>query len=337
MSDEISLEKIAAKEKEKELKEAEDRLDRIKNILGSVQNGWSVALYRRNPGWAEGHLETKRIVGDGEELDLDYIAQQWGGEVIQVRIQDEHGKYVHSTEIPFRSFPPKVWGKEIPHPNYRHQEQENRNNIPPPRDPLSSIDTIVGIIERLKGKEEPKSRDSGLDLGIIELLLRHQMQSQSASSPLGAVEQFIQIAEGMKSLKGLFGNDEIRQPAENDMMGSISGILDTVLKIRQSGNNPTPKIAPPRPHPQIPMIGPVRQPQIQPNPKQINEKSLADQLASLDPKSAAENVLLALDKMDDAKREAALQVFFNHLGIEEEPFDESVEKLQNGGNGTSTD
>lgn len=340
MSDETGLEKITAKEKERELKEAEDRLERIKQILGSVQSGWSVALYRRSPGWAEGHLETKRIVGEGEELDLDYIAQQWGGEVIQVRIQDEHGKYVHSTEIPFRSYPPKVWGKEIPHPNYRHLEYEkNGQSQTTQRDPLSSIDTIVGIIERLKIREEPRQRDNNLDLGIIELLLRHQATNQQATSPFGAVEQFIHAVESIKSLRGVFG-DETRPPADDDMISKITGVLDTVLKIRQTSPPPAPKIAAPRPQIPVPQIGPVQQPQIQrPVNNPVNNTSIADQLAALDPETAAENVLLALDKMDEKQREKALQVFFTHLGVEEdtEPFDETVEKLQSRGNGTSTD
>lgn len=323
MPDETSMEKILSRQKEQELREAEDRLDRIKTILGSVQNGWSVALYRRSPGWAEGHLETKRIVGDGEALDLDYIAQQWGGEIIQIRIQDEHGKYVHSTEIPFRSYPPKTWGKELVHPNYRHLETEKKSEV---RDPLSSLDGILGIIEKLKSSE-PKSQN--LDMKILELLLRQQAQPMAQVSPLAGLEQAIQMVTMMKELGSAFG--QVEKPTdENDMFGKIGGLLEIYSKIKGQ-EKPVPKIAPPRPVP--PPIGPVGNP----GSAQKPAPNVAEELATMDPESAAGAVLLALDRMPEDKRERALAVFFHHLGIEEEdePVDTDPETVQNLHNGPS--
>lgn len=339
-----SNDRIAEMEKEKEIKEAEDRLERIQKILGSVQRGWSIALYRRAPGWAEGHLETKRIIGD-EELDLDYIAQQWGGEIIQIKILDEHGKYIHSAEIPFRSFPPKSWGKELIHPNYRHIETEKKTDVAPPtRDPLSSIDTIVGIIERLKGKEErPQQRDYGIDMGIIELLLRNQFQQQSSSSPLGAVEQFISIAEAMQNLSGVFGE---KKPAmeTDDLLGKVMGIIDrySALKSTESSKPKVPRIGPPLQQTNLPAPNPQLPKQPLPNfpipgngNGSLKAGDLADLLSTLaaqNPKLAAESVILALDKMPENAKEEVLNNFYEIMDEDDEfvdIVDENEKKLQN--------
>lgn len=322
-------------EKEEELKRAEDILEKVEKVLGDIPIGWSIAISRREPGWARGHLETISV-NEEQPLDLDYLAQTWGGEVLTARVKDDRGQYVKSVDIPMYSYKPKSWGEELLHPNFRHsQRQEGKSEK---IDPFGSVESILSIVERLRGKEEKQApaRDNSLDLGIIELLLKTQLTAQRQNGPLGGVEQFLQMASALKELKGLFGNEEQKPFDENNIIGQVGGILDTYFKYRSTVESKpkTARLAPPSvPRP---MIGPVQEqaPSAAPSPPAIVE-----QLASLDPKTAAEAVLLALDRMSEEHREKALSVFFNHLGVEEEEetFDDNGNKVQNMHNATSAD
>lgn len=342
----ISFE-IKNPEKEEELKEAEDRLQRIDQILSGIQEGWVAELWRISPGWCEGHLETKTIV-DSSPIDLNYIADTWGGEVIQLTVKDQNGKYVKRVNVPMRSFPPRSWGEDLLHPRERRKTGEKDPIENPHVDPFGSIDNILSIVERLRGKDEPKipGRDNSLDLGIIEMLLKFQMQNQRQSGPMGGVDQFIQMASAFKELKGLLGDDS--KPASiidgDNIMGQITGILDSYAKIKAASEPKPriPRIAPPSPE-QIPIPRQIPATQIPSqappvgNNGNMSSSSLADLLASLaaqNPDMASDSLILALDKMPDKVRDRVLDNIYNLLDGDEEEFDESGKSMNNIHNAT---
>jgi len=338
----ISFE-IKNPEKEEELKEAEDRLHRIDQILAGIQEGWIADMWRISPGWCEGHLESKTIV-DSSPIDLNYIADTWGGEVIQLTIKDQTGKYVKRVNIPMRSFPPRSWGEDLLHPRDRRKVNGEKDFQEPDRpDPFGSIESILSIVERLRGKEEPRTleRDNSLDLGIIEMLLRFQMQNQRQSGPMGGIEQFMQMAGAFKELKGLLAGDE--KPSildSDDIWGKAQGLLETYAKLKSTSEPKprVPRIAPPNPEPLA--IPRQAMPSPRPNPPingGMNAGSLADLLASLaskNPDMASDSLILALDKMPDNVRERVLDNIYNLLDGDEETFDETENNMNNIHNAT---
>lgn len=325
--------------KEEELKKAEEQLERIERILGDVPSGWSVSINRKEPGWCRGHLETLAI-SDDSSLDLDYLAQTWGGHVLQARIKDEAGKYVRAVDIPMYSYDPKHWGEKKVHPNQRNREKEETKVVP--RDPLSSIDGILSIIERLKAREDTPTQvqpQPSLDMEIIKLLFQQVVSAQQQSpSPLSGIEQVIEGARALKELKGLFGGSEDQSPIDSeDIFSKVSGILDSYGKIvNKSPEVKKPTISPPTlgaPNPGH--MGMLPKPYMYQSPQADDEETVSSKLAQIaiaDPRKATDTLALTLAKVPESKREELLTHVFKLLDVideDEESFDETVNNVQN--------
>jgi hypothetical protein len=89
--------------------------DGLAGILAALKGAGQVGIYRLQPTWARGHLQTLNL-GAGEELDfsmLDQLQRYWGGGVYQFRPMNR-GRFAGATQAVQFDGPTLFQGR--PHP-----------------------------------------------------------------------------------------------------------------------------------------------------------------------------------------------------------------------------
>lgn len=333
-----AAEEIPSPPKEPIMDAAEERLSKLEKLLRDVHPSWQIAIYRVQPGWCKGYLETIEISEDGEPIDLDYLVRIWGGEKLRVRVKDQKNNYVGGCDIPLHSYEPKKWGKLLKAPFDESAPRESANA-------LGSIESILSIVDRLKKN----------DLDPIVKLLLQQQQSAIQPAPNG-MQQLLESINVIRSLKGLFGDSgESARPADSsDMFGQINSLLQTYAQIKGSADPKKATIVPP-----VGKLSPINPLAALPG----NVKSavsggdnLVDKLSSLDVKGFADNFVMAVGQMPQEKQQSVLTTIFEMLGFNgstkgqsladdedgeeyededgEEGFDDEEEEEQNNENAT---
>lgn len=303
---------------EPEYQEAQDQMSRLDDVLGEISAGWKISIQRMQPGWCRGHLETIQIADDEKApIGLDYLQEQWGGDVLRVQAKDAKGKVRASVDVPLLSFPPKRWGELLVHPSKRSEQaqvpaqQQNQT--------LGNIEQLLNVVDKLRGKQaapQPAPDASTALLEMVKFLLRQQFnQAQPQPQPANnGIQQILEAAKAYQQLKTLFGDadEEKPQPEGNDLLGSIQSILSTYAQIKGTD---TPRLSAPNSAPK---------PNPQPNPQPIAETqpigsstptNLVDAMKTMDGKTIAEMFMRSVAQLPEDKRAQIFGSLFEMLGM----------------------
>jgi len=350
------MEKDALQRTKEEI-EAEKRDQRtVEQLLQDLGAGWSISLSRIRPSWCKGWLETIDTT-PGEKLDMDYIADTWGGETIRLRILDNRGMYkagkdVHVAREPMRH------GRPLEHPDdkrarvareekqlekrEREEELARLNATQPNQDNGSVMKLFVDILK---------------DSNSTSAQFYDRMADIQKRDPMG-IEDIIKFANGIKDLQGVFGGGGDQAGAdETNLLGSFMKIMDNVserdkqkdklralairehresrksgakvhsLKPHQTGRqqNPTPENKPTTP---APPVAP------QPDPDETEELALSEEIAELEAVEAAEVLGEAFTMMPIEKRQKTIKLLLalanggNAIDIATDALSESEEESE---------
>lgn len=299
--------------------EIDPKWARAERILGSIRPGWSITIRRIRPGWCGGYLERVEC-SDEEPIDIDYIIEQWGGRIIQLRVCDERGKFVGGADINLQSYPPKHEGVLITKKSGQSDVEKNpvqpviQQVAPQPQQSQQlNLVELLGLIQKTRSQ----------DLGVLRTLLGDVQQPQQVvqqAGGLGTLDGVIEFAGKWKELQAVFGQPtEQSQSDDAGLLGSITQIMQMVNANKQTA----PQQKPQQPRPQSRVVHSGRAPVPVPNPaqQQPNPERLSSVLADMDVDTFKNTFLTSLSKMPEDKRETILEQFMES-GIPGDDVDE---------------
>jgi hypothetical protein len=214
------------KSKSKEDLEAERRDERtVEQLLSDVGAGWSVSLTRIRPSWCKGWLETIDASPD-EKLDMEYIADTWGGETIRIRLLDTRGRYKGGKDFHVAR-EPRDHGRPLEHPDdkrerlaredrqreklERQEEQARLNAIQPAQQDTSVFTLLLDVLK---------------DSNVANSQVYKDLAKMQTKDPMG-IEQIVSFANGLKDLQGVFGGEKNDNNNNDDqMLGAFLKIMD---------------------------------------------------------------------------------------------------------------
>ena len=199
----------------------------LEKLLSTIGRGWSISLSRIRPSWCKGWLETIEATPD-EPLDIEYIADSWGGETIRLRVLNDHGQFQGSKDIHIAR-EPLDHGRPLEHPADKRARSERENRAREYREesarlnatkPEQDNSVFTMMIDVLKDSNASSA-------GVYKDLLENQ--NQNKHEPMGIAE-VIAFANGLKELQGVFGDDNKNSGGgdgdEENMLGTFVGILE---------------------------------------------------------------------------------------------------------------
>jgi hypothetical protein len=296
---------------------------RLEYLLANVEKGWKISIIRVDPSWCRGHLETKDVYDDSDQVDISYLIDNWGGHRLQLKVHGEDGKIIGGGTVSLFSYPPKVHGQilkrnqhyipspaelQAPPPPYYHQQ--------PVSNPAPQLDlrAIVDLLGKQKGTDV-----AGL-LKVLEFSQARQQPAAQLGSMADQMMGLLSLMREMQTVFGAMGGGNGGAAATDDQDGFAPIIAEVVKGLVQRQNPPeVPSrgalVAPrqTRRSRPVPRSVPQSEPQPVPTDEHPGEQtpesilSFADDLSRLEADDAAGVVLLALEKMPPDKRNLALQ------------------------------
>ena len=269
----------------------DDAYTRAQRILADFRTGMSLSIYRLRPSWCSGFLERLECFDD-EPIDIDYIIHEWGGKRLKLRICNDRGKYISGADLNLSSYPPRFRRRimnpdddwlpsngpvKVPQQNPQQNPQQTPQQSNQPADVIKLVRELKGILADGKVTVAPEP-----------------------APVINPLKQFLETAEALKKVQGLFGSAPTAPMAESEpdptseLFGQITGLI-TAFR-----GNPT---ANPVPKPKRIVPDSVQQP-------------VVDTLAALDPEKYTNILLTSLQKMPENKRETIIANFIRHTGIE---------------------
>lgn len=305
----------------------------VEQLLQDVGIGWSVSLNRIRPSWCKGWLETIETTPD-EKIDMQYIADTWGGETIRLRILDPQGRWRGGKDFHVARAP-MHHGRPLEHPEDKRERLAREERARERRNES----------ERLNGAGS--THDSNMFSTVIDLVRSQNEASSKVYQDLAAaqtrdpmgIDDLIKFANGLKDLQGVFGGDS-GGGSEDDsgMIGAFMEIMKNsneqdkkvlearvdALKKREAEFNRRPRQLPsgrqaPPPGPQGSNVRPINNPaQTAPGPPPApamdidpetgEEMALSEELAELSAVEAAEVLGEAFTMMPIEKRQKTLKL-----------------------------
>lgn len=331
-------------------KDEDEKFSKVDKVLSMLKPGYSIQIHRIYPGWAKGYLERIEYFED-EPIDLEYIAQMWGGKVLRLRVCDQSGTYRGSVDVPMNSYPVKFRGKIL------RQIESDDLDLPPNT-------TISGVSEKTKSSNS--LGDISSIFSFIKGLQSDQLRAMSAildkqkidpPQISNGLQNTIEVLAQLKELKGLLGEADMNLSSNNNtndmqLFGVIADVAKTLLSNREKPvqilkNSPRP------PAIQQNRRMPIQQnnqsaqtiPRISGNINQntndttTNKMSVVAQLASLEPDECADAAMSALSRLSPGQRDATIAAFISRLDgfgdLEEDDYDDiDEEDLEDGENDT---
>lgn len=314
----------------KEMKNA----NRLQGLLSNLEQGWKLSIYRTQPTWCRGHLESFEIFDPNDQnIDIDYLQRTWGGQKIMVKIHDARGRWLGGGSISLFSFPPMVRGKVLTYDQVQNGPQDPNPalGVPPVPQALPAPQPQIDVARLIEMMQGAKQNDMQLALQMLE-----QSKVQNAP-PVQQIQPMVEQMMGMFSLFGqmkeMFGQnmgDSPQSGGEESMLPVIGELVKGLMNRQQPQHAPQQvmrrgALAPPRKVPAgVSRRKPVAQsPAAAPIPPAAipemgvdggnNLAVVANQLGSLSPKDMAEVALEAFGNMTEANREEAMQHFFVNM------------------------
>lgn len=289
--------------------------DKIQQLLSNLKPGNQIMVIRSQPSWCRGHLETYEYYGDEDEpIDLGYLIRTWGGQRLRIRITGDRGRIIGGASVALYSYPPKVRGKIITESDTISDNSQNRqtsNTVQYLPNPYQSnqidLSKILDILSKQKGS------DVASTLKILEFLQSRSAQPYQPQIQ-NPIEQMLQLATAFKQMRDIFGDFGGPSDHDGDNLLPLAGDLVKTLLGKQQQPLPPSRgaLAPP-------ISQPLHQPkQVEKNPEKDNILTLATKLSGLNAEDAAGVALLALESMDDRKKQQFMETIQSELfGVDE--------------------
>lgn len=297
----------------------ESILKKFEAVLGFIKPGYSMAIYRISPSWCKGYLERIEFTEDDPEVDLNYLAETWGGDKLRVRICDSTGTYRYGADLPFYSYPPKLRGRLLQRRKRYDELPEEAEYKDTPRekpaayvqnfkqnDGVGNLETIINLIKATRAE----------DLKTLRQLLSHT--NVEPKSFIDQFEGFMEMADQFERMKKVFGKGESQLSAADDN----SALFRTIGEVAKALTGP--RVV----HSLPPAQTLARQ---QPKPNAAAQQQYVDlpkTLADMSPDDAAATYISALARMPESKRVQTIQTILSGLGIEDDL--ESSDEEENG-------
>lgn len=315
------------------------RWQKAQEILSTVRDGWSIAITRVRPAWCSGYLEKIELSSaDSDGIDMDYLVETWGGEILRIRLSDERNKYRGQADIKLRQWPPRHKGQRIYRSDFLEDDFEQFKNRrsdgqpgqtiiqQPPMESAPQIDWLQMWEMMQKTRKE--------DLGMLQALYGNRApasgQLPPSQNPIhgrrALMKDMVDMATQYKMMREVFGGGkgENAEPVneETQLLQTI-GDVAKAIGFNRLNQNPAQhqtkgpvKAGPAR---VVPPNGAGQQARVVP-PNGQNGPSVSDSTNTasqpqVNTEHFVDNVLLSLSKLSDNEREAVFQSIENRTGM----------------------
>lgn len=288
---------------------ADDKIEMLEAELAALQPGVQVIIERLKPSWCKGQLEKLTVDEDG--LDIDYLIQNWGGQLLSIKIIGQGNRIRGSHSVELYSFEPRRYGKLLRPPNAPNDDEPSTvagNPVvvqsPPAQD---NSEFMIRMMDMLNAQRQS-------EVETLRLMLQQQQSAPAPSPAYGGVTDFLKMATAFNKVKEIFQSDQQPMSSNPDEMFPMQ-IMDLVGKFIQTPDAQRAPLVPPQqkpaPAPSPPI--PATLPRSNPTPAPFTSirqdgGDLVTQISQMEPELAADVLLTALGKMPPEKQEAAFEI-----------------------------
>lgn len=279
----------------------EDPDDLINSWLSELSPGSTLVVNRLEPAFARGWLEEIPITDNERPIDLEGIRNRWGGHKLSLRVRKPAGStgkrggtLGKSHVVELYSFEPLRYGRPV-----RWNSQKN-----PFLDGDDNKDQVTVSPVQIPPPQQPHNDIIAQILASQQALLMQMMSQKAEPVPTRkektpAFEQLGEAVQLVKMIQAMTPTASLASSTGGDLDG-LSAFLPIISSLLGKGSgSDKPKLS------------------ARSNPTAVssNEKSMAQQIASLGPDGAARACAEILANIPDDQREQAVDSFFNHAKI----------------------
>lgn len=225
-------------------REYDRQIDRLDTFFASLQPGVTLLVERLKPTWCSGLLEEMTV--SEEAINLGYFIENWGGQLLLVKVRGPRGRLSGSYKIPLHTYPPLRFGEKI----YRRQ-LENPDKIKD--DPQASQLPVIVNPPSPNGSSKAIEKIIAAIPTILPFVLKWIEASESrrqADMALILNQQHIANASPYNSLTEAFGLfTQLQSRFQNTDKSDNDEIIGLLGKMADAfGSNKTPpdtRISPP--------------------------------------------------------------------------------------------
>lgn len=316
---------------EENLTEQERQLDELDSFFSGMDPGVVLMVYRLQPTWCKGALEEIHVGNATSEINLGYFIENWGGQLLQIKVRGHRGRWTKGYLIPLYSYPPLVNKRRItkddlenPAPSPRQEKPE----VPHQQNPVivnsnQGFERLIGALPAIVPMISEYMRNQELRRQSDMTMMAQLFQAQNRG---GGIRDITQIGAVMKQLHEMFPQGGGGGDMGGDM-DFMSRALDVVKAVVDKPKQQTathhsltgpqaPKLAgPPSPASSANKVTPLKP-----------SADIATSLSTMNPQAAAETIIEAIGRMPPGAREEAM----GHFLSEFQEYDEEEEEEVNG-------
>lgn len=308
----------------------EKKWEQAEQILATVRSGWSLYIFRSKPSWCSGYLERIEL-GDEEPIDMDYLIEEWGGQVLQLKLADEQGKFRGNATVKLMSYPVRFHGARLRRSDLLQDDFDYFTNSRKQSDQVSLLqqqldprllnlqgqgagNTQLETMQLLKVMQSARKED----LNLLQMIYQANKGGGGGGggNQQNPMKDMLSTVKAYSEMSKIFSGKEQEQKPQNEDMA----LLTTVGDIAKAVLN-RPKGTPVKTLPQT-QISPPTQPQYAPrNPPQTppsqkgSEFDISGANPDTSPKEFTDKLLTSLQKMPDDKREEVFEEFERRTGL----------------------
>jgi hypothetical protein len=332
MSDEFVELPRDVEDLEDSLTEQERQLDRLDSFFSGLDSSFSLMISRIKPTWCQGILDEVRVADADTEINIAYFIENWGGQLLQVKVRGKRGQWSKGYLVPLYSYPPLVWGDKV-----TKKDLENPTPDPVSEKPIQSpnpvvvqnsgLEKLVQVLPILAPMVSEYFKNQEVRRQSDLTLMAEMMRAQSNSGGLGDITK---IGTVMGQLNEIFkqNSSDNGNIGEMDFMNNALSVLQNVLGSNQQNQQipakPMHSLKPPgKPNVATPPSASVT-PLIQP-PKIEPPMGLAQSISAMDDRSAAQTIVMALGLMPEDKRNLTVDRLTEYQDTMDSEMDEGQE------------
>jgi hypothetical protein len=284
--------------------------DIVARLLNEVGAGTSIQIRRARPGWCHGFLETIDYQEGDEPIDMQYLVDTWGGEILSLRVK-KNGRYIKGVDVPLCSFQPKRWGQVITRADVRSDGNTAAAAAPAPVG--LNLGDVLNLVDRvLKTAAPVQAAAPALPYAEIFKLLGNFIKTSQIPAPAptlggGGIDDVLKTARALKELRELIGGDlggVGPADSEPDMMGQITKVIEAYSKIRE--NDRPPRLIP------VTAAAPVSNPAA----AGFDMQAIGAHLRALGPQEIARSFLGVVGGLPEDQREEVFSNILGELGLD---------------------
>lgn len=316
-------------------KEYDRQIERLDSFFAGVQPGVTLLIERLKPSWCSGLLE--EITVTDEVIDLQYFIDNWGGELLTVKVRGKGGKLKGSYKVPLHSYPPLRYGQRLyPYKKgERFQEDDLQKDNPAPSPPVvvnppqsavlekivASLPSILPfLMQWLQQAEERRRNDMAIfmqmakqnsggggikdlsNLGTVYTQLAEVFRQQGAGGDGGGGNELDFVPQALDIVKMVLqpGGGEKAQPIKGGLTPPAMSSPRAISAPPERPANVTKLTTKTAPAPSLSSSAPA-------------PSDLVSNITALPPNEAAETIIAALGRMEPSKRDAAIGHFLTEF------------------------